>query len=212
MRALILVAAMAAGLLDRTAVVVDRHVITASEVDEQLRVTAFLNREPLDTSPANRRRTAERLVEQSLLRKEMTLTGYQAPAPAEAAPLLKQLRASRPDFAQDLQTYRIDEASLERSLLWQLTTIRFIELRFRPGSAVTDSEVAIYYRENYLPDWQRSHPAAGLPPELDDVRESIEGQLLEQKAEQALDLWMRQARVQARVRFVDAAFEEPPSP
>ncbi|MEZ5354896.1 MAG: hypothetical protein R2762_19855 [Bryobacteraceae bacterium] len=206
MYALVLIAALASGLLDRTAVIVDRHVITLSEVDEQLRVTAFLNRTPLDRSPAQLRRTAERLVEQVLLRNEMQITGYKSPLPSEALPLLKQLRTGRPDFAADLKTYGIDEAALERILLWQLATIRFIELRFRPGSAVGDSEVALHYRENYVPEWQRTHPAGERAPELDDVRERIEAELLEQKVELALDAWLRQAREQARVRFVEEAF------
>ncbi|MEZ5400074.1 MAG: hypothetical protein R2729_10440 [Bryobacteraceae bacterium] len=203
--------AHAAELIDRTAVVVDHHVITASEVDEQLSAAEFLNREPLDKSAARRRRAAEQLVEQTLLRREMEITGYQPPPPSDAEPLLKQVKGARPDFDVELAKYGIDEAALRRILLWQLTTIRFVELRFRPGSAVSDSEVAEQYREKYIPEWQRAHPGGEPPPDIEDVRERIEGELIEQKVDRALDTWLQQAREQVRIRFVDAAFQEPSS-
>jgi hypothetical protein len=210
MRTWITIAAMAAGLLDRTAVVVDHTVIAASEIDEQLRVTAFLNREPVDLSAAGRRRAAERLVEQALLRREMQITAYRPPPASDAEPLLRQLRSGRPDFAAELARYGIDESALARVLHWQLTTIRFVELRFRPGSAASDGEVALHYRENYLPEWQRTHPAGEPPPAIDDVRERIEGELIEGKVERALDLWLKQAREQVRVRYVEEAFQDAP--
>src|SRR4051795_2405586 len=58
-------------IIDRIAVSVDRTVITESEVIRQIRITALLNGEQPDLSAANRRETAERLVEQALMRREI---------------------------------------------------------------------------------------------------------------------------------------------
>jgi hypothetical protein len=200
--------AFQAEVIDRTAAVVDRQVITASAIEEQLRVTAFLNGEKPDLSAANRRRTAERLVEQTLLRREMELTRYQPPQPSEIEPLLRQVKSGRPEFEGDLAAYGLTEAALRRGLLWQLTVMRFIELRFRPGSAVSEGEVELYYREEYVPEWMRAHTGNGEPPDLEQAREKIEAELIGRKVDQALDSRLKQARSLARVRFIDEAFEE----
>src|SRR5262249_49424474 len=57
-----------AEIIDRVAVVVGNRVITESEILREVRLTAFLNGAPLDFSAASKRKTAERLVEQRLIR------------------------------------------------------------------------------------------------------------------------------------------------
>ena len=47
-------------VLDRIAVIVGKRVIKTSDIDVDLRLTAFLNREPVRTDPDNKRRSAER--------------------------------------------------------------------------------------------------------------------------------------------------------
>ena len=87
--ALLLLAGMAsAGVVDRIAVVVGNTVITESEVLREVRLTEFLNREPLDVSPAARRAAADRLVDQQLIRNEMSIGNYPQPSPAEADDML----------------------------------------------------------------------------------------------------------------------------
>src|SRR5450432_3413792 len=59
----LMVLAAAAGVVDRVAVVVGDTVITESEVLDELRLTEFLNSQPPDTRPEQRRAAAERLVD-----------------------------------------------------------------------------------------------------------------------------------------------------
>ncbi|HVW11144.1 MAG TPA: hypothetical protein VHC90_21310, partial [Bryobacteraceae bacterium] len=91
MRSLILIAFLfapgsisAAVVLDRTAVVVGNRAIKLSDVDRDIRVTSFLNRTAIDTSPAARRKAAERLVDQSVIRDEISTGDYQRATDAEA--------------------------------------------------------------------------------------------------------------------------------
>jgi len=61
MRALFLLLTMvgassAVVVLDRMAVIVGKHVIKTSDIDWDLRVTEFLNREPLDFSSQAKRK------------------------------------------------------------------------------------------------------------------------------------------------------------
>ncbi|MFN7919891.1 MAG: hypothetical protein U0Q16_07330 [Bryobacteraceae bacterium] len=208
MRTLLLMAgALAvAEVVDRTAVIVDRDVITTSAIDEQLRISAFLDSKPLDLTPANRRRMAERMVEQVLIRREMRASHYAMPAVEEADKWMAQLEKERADFAQQRAAYGVSQKALRTNLLLQLASLRFIELRFRPGTSVTDGEIEIQYRDEYVPEWQKKNPG-GTAPELDEVREEIEAGLVQKRVDQALDQWLGQARGQAKVEFLPEAFQ-----
>src|SRR5579864_8499566 len=81
-----------AAVIDRVALVINNKVITEGEVLDELRVTEFLNNEPLDLGPTARRAAGDRLVDQELLRNEMNLTGYAQPPAADADTLLKNFR------------------------------------------------------------------------------------------------------------------------
>ncbi len=197
--------ATAADVIDCIAVTVGRSVVTRSAIHEQARIVAFLNREPADLSPANQRRTAERLIDVTLIRREMEISRYAAAEEAELEKILSRLRAGRAavkpeDFARALVEYGIDEGALRRYLALQTQTLRFVELRFRPGSSVTDGEIELYYRENFVPEFLRADPAK-KPPELDDVHDRIEAILLEQRVDQAMERWLAEARTQTRVMF-----------
>jgi hypothetical protein len=184
----------AAEVIDCVAVTVGKSVIARSAVLEQARITAYLNRDPLDLSGANLRATAERLVDVTLLRREMDLSRF---APAGAAELDKILVKVRD---HPLEAYGIDEAALRRYLAVQTQTLRFVELRFRSGSSVTDPEIEAYYRETFVPEFVRANPGK-TPPELEDARDRIETTLVERRVDQAMEQWLKEARAQIRVTY-----------
>ena len=62
---LVLIAAsVQAEIIDRIAVRVGTEVITDSEIVREIRLTAFFNSEPVQMSAQQKRKTAERLIEQ----------------------------------------------------------------------------------------------------------------------------------------------------
>lgn len=199
-----------AEIVDRVCVSVDRQVITISAVVERLRVAAFLNSEKPDLSPASRRRMAERLIEQALVQREMEISRYALPGDDDVNEYLQRVRSGlgmkAEEFAKRLEQYRLTEAALRENLRVQLATVRFIDLRFRPGSAVGDGEIELHYREAFLPEWQQANPGKA-PPEVDDVQEAIEQTLLARKANELLGEWLKQARAAARVVFIEEAFQ-----
>lgn len=202
------VTALHAEVIDRIAVSIDNQVITTSAIEERVRVAAFLNESPVDLSAANRRRMAERLIEQTLVQREMEVSRYPSATPEEVQAMLDQLKQRRASsaFEQKLAACGITEAALRQNLKVQATTVRFVDLRFRPGNAVSEGEVEIYYRETFVPEWQRQNPGRAAP-ELDDVRDRIEQILGMQKANQSLEEWLRDARSRARVRYFEEAFQ-----
>jgi hypothetical protein len=145
-----------AEIIDRIAVSVGNQVITASEVRREIRMTSFLNGSELDQGPESRRKTAERLIEQKLIRREMELGSYPSPDAAEADALLSQVRAQRfptsEEYARALEKYGITEPDLKVHLRWQLTLLRFVEFRFR-GPGGTDGSNADAETDKQMEQW-----------------------------------------------------------
>jgi len=140
---------------------VGKRVIKSSDIGRDLRVTTFLNREQLSFNADARRKAADRLIEQTILRGEITSGGYRGASEDDADAMLDKLRQER--FAGSdtrLRTavarYGLTEEELRAQLLWQLTVLRFIDERFRNGVIVTDQDVRSYY-DQHLADLKREY-------------------------------------------------------
>lgn len=199
---------LAAEIVDRVAVTVDRIVITTSDISSHIRVAAFLNGETPDLSAAARRAAAQRLVEQALVQREMEILRYPAPSAADVDAVLEQLRrraGSRQEFEARMAEYGVSETELRRSLLRQIMTLRFIDFRFRPGIAVSDAEVQAYYHDEFLPRFRSN--GKGSPPPLEEAREEIEEILIGRRVDEALDRWLAAAAAQANIEYREEAFQ-----
>jgi hypothetical protein len=198
---------LSAEIIDRIAITAGNQVITESQIDEEIRITAFLNREKLDVNPDARKQAASRLVEQALVKREMDLSHYPLPQAGDASAALAGVKATYPneaDFAAALQSYGISAADLTRRLLWQFTLLRFIDYRFRPGIQIPGTDMQTYYRQQ-VSGWEQQ----GIKPipTLEDSRDQIEEILTQKRIDQALDQWMADARKQAAVTYRDAALQ-----
>jgi hypothetical protein len=198
---------LSADIIDRIAITVGNQVITDSQIDDEIRITAFLNRDKADLSAAGKKIAAARLIEQALIRREMDLSHYPLPEPADAAKSLesvKSMYSSAKEFQDALQSYAITDDDLVRRLLWQLTLLRFIDYRFRPGIQIPPSDVQAYYRQQVF-EWQQK----GIKPipTLDESRDRIEEILTEKRIDQALDQWLEESRKQVMIRYLDPALQ-----
>lgn len=196
-------------VIDRIAVKAGKEVITGSAVLLEIRLTAFLNGEEPSFSPESRRKTAERMVDQILIRKEMEMSQYPLPDSSEAGPLLEQVKREYypggSAYQDALRKYGVSEAQLRDYLLKQVYTLRFIDIRFRPGFQVPEPEVRQYYEKQFLPEWQNrnSKPA----PPLEEVREKVEEILVRQRVNGLVENWIKEARGRMRIEFMEKAFE-----
>ena len=91
---------------------------------------------------------------------------------------------------------------LQQHLLWQLTLVHFIDLRFRPAIQVTAQDIQDYFRKEVV-----SKQKAGQPIRLADVREQILETLSAQRADQQLDEWLKHAKTDTRIDYKKEAFE-----
>lgn len=196
-----------AEIVDRIAITAGQQVITELQLDEELRVAAFLNHQPFARNPEARRAAANRLVEQLLIKREMDLSHYPLPAPEEVDKFTAQVRAAlgAEDLDEALHKYDLNEATLREHLVKQLTTLQFIEVRFRPELDVSSADIETYY-QGELARWKAEHPGA-QPPSLGDSRESVRKTLAEQRTDEALDAWLEESRKQAAIEYVDKSLQ-----
>lgn len=192
-----------AKVLDRIAIVVNRAVITESQVDEEVRVTLFLNREPVTEERQTKKLAADRLIQQLLVRHEMDLSQYPLPSTDQVSALLKELQqqfGGAQLFRRALASYGLTEAILSDHLRFQLIMLKFVDFRFRPDVEISESDIRSYYAEE-LSKWNQSHTTAA--PGLEQSRASIEKTLSDQRVDYALSSWLEQARRDANVVFLD---------
>jgi len=197
-----------AEIVDRIAITAGQQVITELQLDEELRVAAFLNRQPVVRDRAARRAAADRLIEQLLIKREMELSHYPLPPPEGVDTYVEQVRAalsSTEDFGEALRRYGLTEAILREHLEMQLTTLEFIEFRFRPDLGVSPAEIEAYYQQD-LSRRQAEHPGA-KPPTLAEARESIRQTLAERRTDEALDAWLKGSRNQVAIVYLDKSLE-----
>lgn len=200
--------ASGAEILDRIAVSVGNRVITATDLDREIRVTAFLNGAKPDLSAANKRATAERMVDQKLIRHELETSRYPVPAASEVEPELDAFRkryfTSDADYHRALGQAGITEADLKAELLWQRTLLLFIDVRFRPGVQVSDQEIQDYFDHTVAPAARAAHP--GETPNLQQYRAEIEQKLTGEKVDQEVDRWLKQVRQRTEIVFHPEVF------
>ena len=197
-----------ATIVDRVAVIVEKRVIKLSDIQRDLRVTEFLNREPLRVDADVKRKSAERLIDQMVIAEDMARGGYRRPPESEADATLKQLEQDRfggseAGMRAELERYGLNVAELREQLLWQLTVLRFIDERFRPGAQIADDQVRSYY-DQHLAALKRQYPVDyGFDTLEPKIRESLEGEAVNKNFEQ----WLDEARKQTHIEYRLEAFK-----
>ena len=188
--------------LDRIAVTVGPDVIAESDMVRDLRVVAFLDRKPVDLSPAAKRQAAERLVDQLLILREAVDSHVTLPSTEAQLGLVSQY-ASENGYQGALERYGISEADLGAHLLAGLRTLAFTNLRFRSDVVVTADDVLLYYEK------LKSQPGSALGPipAFEAARDQIEKLLVDQRVIEALDLWLATARSTSHIQYRDKAFQ-----
>ena len=203
----LLACALRAEIIDRIAITIGDHVITARQIAHEIRIAAFLNRETPDISAASKHAAADRLIKQELVRREMGSTHYPLPEKSEAGPLEKQvidLYGGEAPYTAALASSHLTRGDILDQLWWQLTTLRFIDFRFKPAVHIPEADIAAYY-EQEVDKWK----AQGQKniPSLEQSHDSIEETLADQRVDQALDSWLDEARKHANVKYRDEAFQ-----
>jgi hypothetical protein len=196
-----------ATVLDRIAVTVGKQVITESDVILDLRVSAFLDQKPVDLTGEQKRKSADRLVEQTLILKEAEFSRVPLVSDADKARAVEQVKAqfgSEAEYRAALERYRIAEADLMAHLEAGLRAMRFTDLRFRPEIQLSEEDLHELY-DTLAAEWKRKNPAE--VPTFEASRDQVEKLLTEQRVAQALDRWLGAQRSETRILYKEPVFK-----
>jgi hypothetical protein len=199
--AMIFLGPLRAEIVDRVAIAIGYQVISELEIDEELRVTALLNHKAVPHDVNSRRDAADRLIEQFLIQREMQASRYPDPDRKEVddyAAHVAQDFGGPLTLDQALAHYHLDAVTLRHHLAVQLTTLRFIETRFRPEVLVSDAEV-----DAFIEGEHRSDPRHATQADRDFVREQIAGK----QTDEALAVWLEEARKRFNIIYVDKTLQ-----
>jgi hypothetical protein len=136
------------------------------------------------------------MIEQNLVQLELASSRYPLPELAELAPAIDEFKKAHfkdeAAYQAALAAYGITEDDFKELLLWQRTLLLFIQVRFESGVQVSPEEVEQYFTKTVKPAAEAAHP--GQPVSLDDYRDQIERKLTGQRADQQMDIWLRDVR------------------
>src|SRR5258708_2199609 len=196
-----------AEIIDRIAVTVGTQVITTDQINEEVRVTAFLNHSEPKLTADERKKAAERLIEQALIKEGMNTSRYPLPTPADAEPMVKLREDEYPGraaFLADLARYGITEDQLRQHVWWQITLLKFIDDRFRPAVQVSNGDIAQHYRDQ-VQKWRAE--GVNPVPTFAESRAAMEHALIEERVDNALGRWLGDSRTRLDIRFRDGALQ-----
>jgi len=196
-------AASAGEIIDRIVATVDHRAILQSEWDDAVRFECLMNERPLSSvSAEDRRKSLDRLIDQTLLREQMDASSFPRATAAEVAARIRELRDQSPLWKSDegwnraLANYGLVDDEIAEHVAMQLDMGRFIDLRFRPNIHIDPRTVEEYYVEQLLPELRRSGSAEIT---LKEASPKIEELLVQQRMDEMLTAWLRNLRQQTPV-------------
>jgi hypothetical protein len=191
-------------IVDRISVIIDGHIIKHSDIIKDIRLTDLLNHDTPTFSTGEQKKALARLLDQALIRKELQAGLYSNPEPSEVDALLQQLRqsfGSEAAYRSALKSYLVSEEDLRRHLNWQLTVLRFINIRFASGAQIPDAELLTYYQQ-HLRDFRR----AGKPKlDLESLRPDIEQAIAGERVNQQFFAWLDESEKKTPVTYNEEA-------
>ncbi len=181
-------------IVDRIAITAGNHVITDSEIDQRIRLTAFENGDDPNFGPAARKTAAERLIDQKLVEHEMDLGQYPRLSDERRASLLTEF--ARRNYHSDvtaldkaLAGYGLMRPDLEADLARQSDLLTFLSVRFRPAVQVTEQDIRSYSQQKTL--------------SLDEFRNQIERDIANQRADTDMEAWLKDQRRRTKIQYLE---------
>jgi hypothetical protein len=198
-------AAEAGEIIERIVVTVNNRVILQSDLDDEVRIEAFLNNKPVGSiSDADRSAALSRLIDRALIDQQADEVNLRRATDEEVAQQVRQIRSQHPAGARDdtwqqaLRAYGLDESDVAARVRTQLDEMRFIDQRFRPAVRISLGEVQRYYRNQFLPEMQK---AGAEPRPLKEVQPQIEEVLTQERLNNMLSNFLQTLRGQASINY-----------
>lgn len=194
---LLLALPVAAVTVDRIAAVIDRQVLTVSEVSQMVAIRFFPRTS--ESEDDHRRDILDALIAQALRYRDVERFGAQdIPADTIEARLLEMQRrfASEAEFSATVVRAELTLDEVRALVKRQLQVEAYVQERFAPLVFVSPEDIESYYRG----PWTAQRRERGLPvPPLEQVQEEVRLSLRGTKVAQEIDTWTSQLRERANV-------------
>ncbi len=184
--------------VDRVAAVIDRQVITVSEVSQMVE-TRFFPRAARLSDDDYRRAVLENLIAQALRYRDVERFGAQDISKDSIEARLKEIQArfaSEAEFPAALARAELTPDEFRALIKRQLQVEAYVQERFAPLVFIPNEEIDAYYNG----PWSMQRRERGLPiPPLNEVREEIRTLLRTDRLQKEIEQWTAQLRLRANV-------------
>lgn len=184
---------------DRLLVLVNRDVITESDVNWALALDPALP--VLELSAENRRGMLERLIDQKLLLQEAEKLPRNEPTEEEITEYInKELIVpfgGNEKFLERMKKVGLEQAMLREVVRRRLEILKYVDFRFRSFIFIKPEEIEQYYRDTEIP--QAARKGLGAPELNDKLRAEIESKLINTRVNSELDRFFDETRAQAQI-------------
>ncbi|HEY3052346.1 MAG TPA: hypothetical protein VGK04_03055 [Thermoanaerobaculia bacterium] len=195
---LIFASPLGAVTVDRVAAVIDRQVITVSEVSQMVEMR-FFPRTAGQSEDDYRRGVLENLIAQTLRYRDVERFGAQDIPKDTIEARLQDIRkrfASEAEFDAALARAELSLDEFRALVKRQLQVEAYIQERFAPLVFIPNEDIETYYRGT----WSQQRRARGLAiPPLNEVREEIRALLRSDRLQHEIEQWTSQLRLRANV-------------
>jgi hypothetical protein len=153
-------------------------------------------------------RTLQTLINQRLIYQEAEKLPTINPTDAEVRAEIQNIISVFPsaaDFEQRLRRVgftSIDDEQFKEIIRQRVAINKYLDFRFRSFTVVTPKEVSDYYRDVFVPRFQRQYPGRILPT-FEQVRVQLEAQLTEDKIASEMDAFLDTARERAEITILN---------
>ncbi|MGD0347229.1 MAG: SurA N-terminal domain-containing protein [Terracidiphilus sp.] len=199
-------------VLDRAVAVVNKHVILASDIEDEIRLSV-LDPNNVPQVELTRQQALDQLISRTLIEQQIRQQDMQAVVPSqeEVDARLHEIRAELPICVRQncvsdagwkvfLAAHGLTAERVEAYLSYRLEILRFIEQRFRQGIQISPQQIDLYYHEKLVPQYASGE---SVPP-LEQVAPRIQEILLQQQVNMLFDAWLTNLRQQGDVEVLDS--------
>jgi hypothetical protein len=187
----------AAVTVDRIAAVIDRQVLTVSEVSQLVELRFFPRLAASEDE--HRREVLDALVAQALRYRDVERFGAQDITRDTIEARIQEIQARFPseaEFTTALARAELTPDELRALAKRQLQVEAYIQERFAPLVFISGEDIETYYRG----PWSEQRRQRGLPvPPLEQVREEIRTAVRASRLQEEIDRWTAQLRARANV-------------
>jgi len=199
-----------AELIDRIVAVVNRQIITLSDLEQEQKFQAADEGKLLVIQPSSEPQSQrqhellQKMIEQNLIRQQIQqFPGIEVSQDEveKQITLMVKKDGSSESWEQQLTQLQLTPQEVQEHVKWQLQVMKFFDYRFRQFVVVDETEIERYYHDQFLPELATK--GIEHQPPLAEVEEKIRALLTEEKLNLQIEDWLKTLKESASIEVFD---------